>query len=401
MIRTAITYNHRKRYGKNGTAPVEVRISVDKKYFYINTGVSVRAREWKFGQVINRNDESELNERIAIMLARVDRIVNERLKAGVGGIDIEEVRKAVKSPDKRKRVEDEEDMAAWMYDQIPMLGVAVGTARHYKVSVAAMVESGTMRRWSDLTLENVHKFDAWLHGIQKHRTDAEVKSGLPVQYISQATVRNYHKDIKALLGRAQKFGLITTNPYDRMKGEIKRGDKETVEFLTEDELGRIESLTLRDGSMLAAARDMFVFQAYTGMAYSDMQCFSLGDCRRDGDRWVLAKRRVKTGVVYYVQLLPQALAVAERYGGSLPRVDVQVYNRNLKKIADATGIAKRVTSHVARHTFATRMLHNGASIERVSKMLGHARITQTQRYAKVLAEDVYSEFEKIVKGRLP
>lgn len=109
----------------------------------------------------------------------------------------------------------------------------------------------------------------------------------------------------------------------------------------------------------------------------------------------MAGHRVKTGVTYYVQLLPQALAVVEKYGGELPKVAVQVYNRNLKKIAEATGLSKRLTSHVGRHTFATWALHEGVALERVSKMLGHSRITQTQRYAKVLAQDVYSEFEKL------
>ena len=126
---------------------------------------------------------------------------------------------------------------------------------------------------------------------------------------------------------------------------------------------------------------------------ADMQLFSLDQCRYEGGRYLMAGHRVKTGVTYYVQLLPQALAVVERYGGELPKVAVQVYNRNLKKIAEATGLSKRLTSHVGRHTFATWALHEGVALERVSKMLGHSRITQTQRYAKVLAEDVYSEFD--------
>jgi integrase len=182
-----------------------------------------------------------------------------------------------------------------------------------------------------------------------------------------------------------------------MRGEIKRGDVETVEFLTKEELARIEGLTLREGSMLAAARDMFVFQSYTGMAYSDMQAFSLEQCRHEGERWMMSGQRVKTGVTYYVQLLPQALAVVQRYGGSLPHVAVQTYNRNLKRIAEETGITKRLTSHVGRHTFATWALHEGVALERVSKMLGHSKITQTQRYAKVLAQDVYGEFDKLGK----
>lgn len=399
MIKTAIIYNHRGRFSKDGTAPVEVRVTVNRRAYYINTGVSVRAREWKFGQIVGREDCVEKNERLSIMLARVDRIVNERLAdCAEDDINFEEVRKLVFSPDSRRKVKDAEDMLEWMKNEIDKLGVRKGTAAHYRVSVVALVESGVMRKWSDLSVENVHKWDAFLHGIKKHQTDADVKAGKPVEYISQATVRNYHKDIKALLGRAMKFGLIKANPYDRMRGEIKRGDVETVEFLTKEELAKIEGLTLRDGSMLAAARDMFVFQSYTGMAYSDMQSFSLEQCRHEGERWLMSGQRVKTGVSYYVQLLPQALAVVQRYGGSLPQVAVQTYNRNLKRIAEETGITKRLTSHVGRHTFATWALHEGVALERVSKMLGHSKITQTQRYAKVLADDVYGEFEKLGGG---
>jgi integrase len=375
---------------------VEVRVTINRRAYYINTGVCVRPREWKFGQIVGREDCVEKNERLRIMLERVDRIVNERLAdCSEDDINFEDVRKLVFSPDSRRKVKDAEDMLEWMKNEIDKLGVRKGTAAHYRVSVVALVESGVMRKWSDLSVENVHKWDAYLHGIKKHQTDAEVKAGKPVEYISQATVRNYHKDIKALLGRAMKFGLIKTNPYDRMRGEIKRGDVETVEFLTKEELARIEGMTLRDGSMLAAARDMFVFQSYTGMAYSDMQAFSLEQCRHEGERWLMSGQRVKTGVTYYVQLLPQALAVVQRYGGSLPHVAVQTYNRNLKRIAEETGITKRLTSHVGRHTFATWALHEGVALERVSKMLGHSKITQTQRYAKVLAEDVYGEFDKL------
>lgn len=394
MITTAIIYNHRGRVSKDKTAPVEVRVTAGRRAYYFNTGVSVRAREWKFGQVVNRADCEELNKRVAIILKRVDEAVNEYLE-NEDDFDIELVRKRVKSPDGRRRVKDSDDMVAWMEAQIKMLGVRKGTVKHYKVSVTALAESGVMRKWSDLSVENIHRFDAFLHGITKHQTDAAAKAGKPIEFIGQATVRNYHKDIKALLGRALKFGLITTNPYDRMKGEIKRGDRETVEFLTDAERGRIESMTMNDGSVLATVRDMFIFQCYTGMAYSDMMRFSLDKCQLIGDRLTYSAPRVKTGVVFYIRMLPKAIEVAEKYGGRMPNLADQVCNSNLKTIANATGITKRLTTHVGRHTFATWMLRNGVPIEKVSKMLGHRRITQTQRYAKVLAEDVYKEFDKV------
>ena len=393
MIKTAIIYNHRGRFGKDGAGPVEVRVTVGRHAYYINTGVCVRPREWKFGLIVNRGDCDELNDRVAIMLKRVDEAVNDYLEREEE-LNIEEVRKRVKSPDGRRRLKDAEDMTGWMSEQIPMLDVAHGTRNHYRVSVAALVESGAMRRWKDLTIENVHRFDAYLHTIKKHQTDAEVNARKPVEYISQATVRNYHKDIKALLARALKFGLITANPYDRMKGEIKRGDKETVEFLTDAERDRIEWLTIND-SMLATVRDFFVFQCYTGMAYSDAMAFSLDKCQQDGDRLTYSAPRVKTGVWFYIRVLPKAVEIAQKYGGRLPRVADQTCNANLKTIANVTGITKKLTTHVGRHTFATWMLRNGVPIEHVSKMLGHRKITQTQRYAKLMAIDVYGMFDKV------
>lgn len=393
MIKTAIIYNHRGRFGKDGVGPIEVRVTEGRRAYYINTGVCVRPREWKFGLVVNRGDCDELNNRVGIMLKRVDEVVNDYLEREQE-LDIEEVRRRVKSPDGRRRLKDAEDMTGWMAEQIPMLDVAHGTRNHYKVSVAALVDSGAMKRWKDLTIANVHRFDAYLHTIKKHQTDAEVKAKKPVEYISQATVRNYHKDIKALLARALKFGLITANPYDRMKGEIKRGDKETVEFLTDAERERIENLTISD-SMLATVRDMFLFQCYTGLSFSDMMAFNLDKCQKIGNVLTYSAPRVKTGVVFYIRVLPKALAIAEKYGGRFPKVADQTCNSNLKTIATVTGITKRLTTHVGRHTFATWMLRNGVSIERVSKMLGHRKITQTQRYAKVLAEDVFAEFDKV------
>ena len=218
---------------------------------------------------------------------------------------------------------------------------------------------------------------------------------MPAKTISQGAVHNYHKNMRALLHRALKFGVIQSSPYERMRGDIERGDVETVEFLTDEERDRIEALKLADGLVIAAARDMFIFQCYTGMAYADMMAFHLDKCQRDGDVLMYSAPRVKTGVRFYIRVLPKALAIAEKYGGSMPSVCNEVFNRKLKGIAKEAGITKNLTTHVGRHTFATWALRNGVPIERVSKMLGHRKITQTQRYAKVLAVDVYSEFDKL------
>lgn len=396
MIKTGITYNHRRRFGKDGTAPVEVSVLVGRRYYYINTGVSVRAREWKFGQVVNRQDSEELNDRIGIMLKRVDGIINEHLKTGTeADIDFEDVRKRVQSPDNRRRVEDADDMLAWMEDEIARLGHSKGTTSHYRTLLLRLTEYGQLHRWSDLSVEAISRWDEWLHTIKKRQSKVEIKMKMPAKTISQGAVHNYHKNLRALLYRALKFGVIQSSPYERMRGDIDRGDVETVEFLSDEERDRIEALELTEGRVIAAARDMFIFQCYTGMAYSDMMAFGLEKCQKDGDVLTYSAPRIKTGVWFYIQVLPKALAIAEKYGGSMPNVCNEVFNRKLKDIAKDADITKKLTTHVGRHTFATWALRNDVPVERLRKMLGHRKIEQTLRYAKLLPKDVYGEFEKL------
>lgn len=395
MINTAIIYNHSGVFSKDGTAPVEVRITINRRPYYINTGVRIRKKEWKFNKVVNRLDADDLNERVAAMLHRVDEIVSECIKEHKA-IDIKILRKRVWASDARRN-DNSDDMLVWCEAEIGKLGVAPGTAAHYRTSVARLVEYGQLKKWSDLSVEAIHRYDAWLHTVRQHRTDAEKRLNMPAKYLRQATIRNHHKDFRALLSRAYKFGIIAENPYNRMRGDIKRGDEERIEFLTADERDRIEALTMNGDSMLATVRDIFIFQCYTGMAYSDAMAFSLDKCQQDGDRLTYSAQRVKTGVTFYIRVLPKALEIVQKYGGRLPNVADQTCNANLKTIANVTGITKRLTTHVGRHTFATWMLRSGVPLEHVQKMLGHRRITQTQRYAKLLASDVYEAFDLVEK----
>jgi site-specific recombinase XerD len=93
-------------------------------------------------------------------------------------------------------------------------------------------------------------------------------------------------------------------------------------------------------------------------------------------------------------LLPPVVEVLKRNGWKVPRMNNQRYNQMLKVIGMVVGI-ERLHSHMGRHSFATMMLSKGAKIENVSRMLGHTTVKQTERYAKVLAKDVYDDFDKV------
>jgi site-specific recombinase XerD len=117
----------------------------------------------------------------------------------------------------------------------------------------------------------------------------------------------------------------------------------------------------------------------------------------DGNDWLYTKR-TKTDEPLKIPLLPKAKEIIDRYkddvnlfenGRLLPMYSNPMINRTLKDIAKVCGIRKKVTFHVARHTFATAItLSNGVPIETVSKLLRHTKLSTTQIYVRVVEKKV-------------
>jgi integrase len=158
---------------------------------------------------------------------------------------------------------------------------------------------------------------------------------------------------------------------------------------------KIETLQVPEGSRLERVRDLFVFQMYTGLAYSDAQAFDFSQYKKVDGKWINSRERIKSGVPYISSLLPPVVKVLEKYGYEVPKIDNADYNILLKIIGTMAGISTKMHTHLARHTFATYMLRQGVKIENLQRMLGHKNIRQTMRYAKVLAESVHDDFEKV------
>lgn len=390
MITTSVVFDHRARTKKGNEGPVEIRISVDRKSYYIQTGVMVLHDEFVGGTVVDREDSDELNERIRILCKKVNAIVNEYLEKDMP-LDMVAIRRRVFSGDVQR---SGHAMIDWIAAQLPLLGHRDGTMRHYQTLLLRLQQYEQLANWQDLSVENLYKWDAWLHQLR----------GWDGKTISDGGVYNYHKCMKAMVQRAVRMGVIATNPYDRLRGVFRRGDKETVEYLTEDEMQRIASLKLVPGSQLDKARDLFVFQMWTGLAYSDAQNFDVRRYKLEDGVLTYVGERIKTGVNYVSRLLPPAVAILEKYGMQTPKIRNADYNHLLKGIGIAAGIHTPLHSHMARHSFATYMLNNDVSLDSVSVMLGHTNTVQTRRYAKTLAKTVKDDFDKIaekMKNRQP
>lgn len=387
MITTAIVFDHRGRTKKGAEGPLEVRVTIDRHPYYINTGVRVCERQWQFDKVVRHPQADKLNERLGILLGRIMDKVNYALDND-NEIDVAHIRREI------WETASEKTLIEWLRNEVTLMSVADGTRKHYKTLVKRMQDYGGMSSWQDVTVENIYKWDAWLHTLEGNNGK-----------ITQSGVWNYHRYLKCLLNRAVRCGKLASNPYILLRGEFSRGDSENTEYLTEDEMRKILEFSPTPGTWMERVKDLFVFQMYTGLAYSDAQAFDIGKykCVNVRDKitgkitkqWRIIGNRIKTGEPYVNQLLPPAVEVLEKYDMQVPKIVNAVYNRELKTIGKALGITMPLHSHLARHTFATWMLRNGAKIENVSKMLGHSNIRTTQRYAKVLAESVHDDFNKI------
>ena len=389
----AIVWDHRGRVPKGGKGQVEIRITIDRKSYHFSTGIKIHKSELVAGQIINCPGADELNKRVGIIYTKVLACVNEAIESGAE-INTEEIRKKV-----WKLVEQNSDEPAflnWIEEQIPKINIKPGSKKHYHTLLTRLKEYNHLKRWQDVTIEGIVNFDAWLHTLTSEGNEMGARAlGRLGKGLSDQTIYNYHKGMKVLLRRAHLFGKIESNPYEKLKGHFKRGDKESVEYLTENEMQAIMNLKLSDDSLLSQSRDLFVFQMWTGLAYSDAQAFDIRQYKNVDGKWVNIGERIKTGSPYVSVLLPPVVKVLEKYGWKTPQIENHVYNRMLKAVGEMAGIGTRLHSHLARHSFATYMLSNGTRIEHVSKMLGHTTIKHTQRYAKVLAQDVRDDFDRI------
>ena len=187
---------------------------------------------------------------------------------------------------------------------------------------------------------------------------------------------------------------IYRNPFQSYKLQWQKVDRG---YLTQSEIEVLRNKQFED-KRLEQARDIFIFCAFTGLSYTDVKHLTAENIQVffDGKLWISGRRK-KTNTKYTIPLLEIPKAILEKYEGKaqgnllLPIFNRQTYNHLLKEVAKVCGISKNMSSHLARHTFATLTLTKGVSIESVSKMLGHTNISTTQIYAKITDKKIGNE----------
>ena len=272
---------------------------------------------------------------------------------------------------------------------------SAGTLQRYK-TCKAHIESYLSKDYKriDIPVKDVdHKFISGFEYYLKTQKKC-----------SHNTATKYIINFKKIIRIAYANDWISKDPFVHWKANWKRLERE---FLTQRVLNTLEKRTFTI-NRLEQVKDIFLFCCYTGLAYADVEKLKADDILlgMDGRRWIKTRRK-KTNTRSSIPLLPAAESILEKYEAHplikdtsimLPVLSNQKSNAYLKEIATLCGITKNLTTHLARHTFATTVtLSNGVPIESVSKMLGHTSIKTTQHYAKVLDKKIGEDMEVLME----
>lgn len=229
-----------------------------------------------------------------------------------------------------------------------------------------------------------------------NKTDIKLKDITPLfiegfqnYCLSKLKVNTTNKQLKMLkkiLAFAVKERHIEVSPFQM----VLREEKLDYDVLNKGDINKLLGASFLD-SRIEQIRDCFIFQCYTGLAYTDLVNLTQDNIEND----VIIGRRKKTDVQFVVPLLPVAKQILEKYNYCLPIISNQAYNRYLKVLGDVSGLNKQLHSHLARHTFACLLLNSGVDMKTISRTLGHSSMKITEKiYASMSNDTVVDNIRK-------
>ncbi|TNJ46101.1 site-specific integrase [Tamlana fucoidanivorans] len=382
----------------DGTIPIYARIWIDSSPVDISTKEAVLEEHWnlerarvksrtKYAKVINNAlDDIQAKIKIAYkQLIEEGRVISA---------------KAVKSRflGKDKAVLTLNDIVRY-HREHELKKLAKGTAKNYAATEKYLNRFiKEVYKTEDLLLTNVDysfivNFDNYLRNCTPL-----VKS----QPLKNNGIMKHMERLQKFMTLATNHGWIKVHPFASYKLKFEAYD---CPFLDQKELNAIKNLEIEKPGM-RLVRDVFVFSCYTGLSYIDVKQLTVQNIVTgiDEEQW-LNLRRQKSRIATKIPLLDEAKAILDTYVNYpnnqnnfalLPVYSDQKMNKYLKVIAKSCGVEKNITFHVARHTFATTVaLLNQVPIETVSKLLGHTKLSTTQRYARVVEKKISQDMNKL------
>ena len=375
--KVSVVFDRKKVAEKRGQGIVEMQVYLsrrERKYIPIGKCSPDELEDYLSSRDV-RNEIKRCNDIISAMLLFDDEMTVQQFDSYYLG------KKKSRSSNLYKGTDQTTNFIIYMKESIDKEKFSTGTHKHKICTWEAVKRFGKIRTFADLTPKHILEFDEWLH--DGSRTDV--------------SVHTYHKHLRKVTRYLRMADMIPADPYERVK--LSRGKSKERQPLTEDELDKLRTIKLSEP--MDHVRDLFIFSAYTGLAYCDVQIFNFEQMtEKIGKIYYIDGERLKTGTKFFTPILNPAMEVLKKYDYNLPKITNQKGNEYLHLIQHAMGLRKSLTFHVARHSFATLAISHGVPIEDVARMLGHEDIRTTQIYAKILKTTInqYStQLQKAIK----
>lgn len=280
-----------------------------------------------------------------------------------------------------------------------------GGARYYSIETLFNEYIAILKNRVDVDLtprsyrKYLHARDRFFEIIDKDKSVSAITSAVITEYIASlrkdfnsTTTNGYAQRVKTIVKYGQSKGYIKTNPFVGI--HIRKDKTPNILYLTVEELNMIRDTDFKNAS-INRVRDLFVFQAASGMSYCDMAAITKEDIQfNESGQPYIHKRRAKTNIYFTSVILKDGFDVLKKYDYNLPIISNNKYNAYLKFIRDICGIEKPLHTHIARHSYATRCINEGIRIEVVAKLLGHSTTRQTSHYARLLQKSIVGEVQE-------
>jgi Site-specific recombinase XerD len=273
---------------------------------------------------------------------------------------------------------DEYSVVGFMRSQLSKSDPPRATFEHHIALIKKIEDFGKIKTFSDLTISNIFDFDLYLknNGVK-----------------APATLNKRHNAFRSYIKIAIYHDLCKKDPYFEFKMPSKKSKDPT--YLEEVEIQQIINWKPVN-EKLEKVKDLFILQCFTGLAYIDICGFDKATLKEISGVKILDGKRIKTGIRFTTVLLNEAKTILKKYDYELPIITNQKYNDYLKLLGAGVGIKKQLTTHVARHTFATYLLNKDVPIKTVSRAMGHSSVRMTEHYAQLLGKKVIKDMERLL-----
>ena len=383
-IRYRLVYNRKKHLNKQGTALVQIEASLNQRKIYFKTNLYIKPEHWdkRTSQVIGHPQANDLNSMLFEFVLYLQGIELALWKRGVPAT-LSLLKDAMK---KNRPINITFPIFAKEYVQHS--DRRESTKENLFTTITVLQEFRPGLDFKDITYTFLKDFEVYLR---------EKGNGIN-------TVAKHLRQLRTLVNEAINQGYIHADAYPFRKFKIKQ-EKGSHEFLTLDELKKLENLEVHD-LKLRHVLDAFLFCCYVGLRFSDFcQLTPSNFIRVNGKRWLHFKS-IKTGIELRLPLHllfeGKALAILDRNCitefaslGSNSEV-----NKALSVITSMARIKKHVTYHTARHTCATLLIHQGVPITTVQKLLGHTSVKTTEIYSEILSSTILRDLKAIKRKRV-